>query len=288
MKISVIIVAYINSEVLVKCLKSIEKYNDIGECLEIIIVDNSPAEKRVEKAIIENGCKFTKYIPADNKGFGAGNNIGASHATGNILAFLNPDIILIQPIFSKVQKHFESNTNLALLGGKLLYEDLSSAFSFYYDYKIGLIYKWSLKLWNKLNIFNHRSMFISGANLFIRSEIFEEAGKFDENIFMYYEETDLTRRIRKSSKQEIKFDKNLKMIHLERKGSPISPKMVDYEISSSIYYGKKYGLDYKKKLKFELQYLNIKIFIYKLINKSRVHSLETIADEYKKTIQALS
>ena len=78
------------------------------------------------------------------------------------------------------------------------------------------------------------------------------------------------------------------MIHLERKGSPISPKRVDYEISSSIYYGKKYGLDYKKKLKFELQYLNIKIFIYKLINKSRVHSLETIADEYKKTIQALS
>ena len=41
MKISVIIVAYINSDVLVKTLKSIEKYNDIGTNLEVIIVDNS-------------------------------------------------------------------------------------------------------------------------------------------------------------------------------------------------------------------------------------------------------
>ena len=131
-------------------------------------------------------------------------------------------------------------------------------------------------------------MFISGANLFIRSEIFEEAGKFDENIFMYYEESDLTRRIKKCSKQEIKFDKNLKMIHLERKGSPVSPQMVNYEINSSIYYAKKHHLDYKKKLKFELRYLKIKIFIYQLLNKSRVHYFETITNEYKKTIQALS
>ena len=286
MKISVIIVAYINTDVLVKSLKSIEKYNDIGNDLEVIIVDNSPEEKRVEKKLIDSNCRFTKYIAANNNGFGAGNNIGASIANGEILAFMNPDIILIQPIFSKIQKHFESNSNLALLGGKLLYEDLTPAFSFYYNYETGIISKWLIKLWNKLNIFNPHSMFISGANLFIRSKIFEEAGKFDENIFMYYEESDLINRIKKIPDQEIKFDKTIKMIHLERKGSPISPKLINYKINSTIYYGKKYELNYKKKLKSEIFYLRIKIFIYQLINKSRVQDLKNIINEYKKAIQA--
>lgn len=43
-------------------------------------------------------------------------------------------------------------------------------------------------------------MYIAGADLFVRRDAFCEAGKFDENIFMYYEEPDLIRRLRKVKK----------------------------------------------------------------------------------------
>ena len=219
MKISVVIVAYINSDILIKCLKSIEKFNDIGSNLEIVVVDNSPIDKRVEGAILNAGCKYDKYIAADNGGFGAGNNIGASVASGDILAFLNPDIILIQPIFSQIAKMFSDDADLALLGGKLLYEDLSPAFSFYYDFKTSVLAKWMIKLWNRLDCFNAKNMYIAGANLIIRANVFEQIGGFDENIFMYREEPDIIRRIKKSPSAKIKYNKEIRMIHLERKGN---------------------------------------------------------------------
>lgn len=273
-KISVIIVAYINSEVLVKTLKSIEKYNDIGSDLEVIVVDNSPENKRVNLAIVENECKFDKYIPADNKGFGAGNNLGASVASGDVLAFLNPDIILIQPIFSSIKRHFESDKNLALLGCKLLYENLTPAFSFYYDYKTSILSKWMIKLWNKLNCYNPQNMYIAGADLIIRRETFVSIGRFDENIFMYYEEPDLIRRIKRIPSAKIIFDKSIKMIHLERKGSPLSAKMMEYELESSVYYAKKYGLDFKKKISFEYSYKKMKFWVYKFLSKKKAKEVK--------------
>lgn len=284
MRISVIIVAYINSDVLIKTLKSIEKYNDIGSDLEVIVVDNSPEDKRVNVAITEKNCKFDKYIPADNRGFGAGNNLGASVASGDVLAFLNPDIILIQPIFSLINRRFETDKDLALLGGKLLYENLTPAFSFYYDYKASILSKWMIKLWNKLNHYNSRNMYIAGADLIIRKETFESIGRFDENIFMYYEEPDLVRRIKRIPSAKIIFDKSIKMIHLERKGSPISPKMVEYEIDSAVYYAQKYGLNYRKRLKFECRYAQLKLLIYKILKKTKWKELEEIIDVYKRKL----
>jgi GT2 family glycosyltransferase len=284
MRISVIIVAYINSDVLIRTLKSIEKYNDIGSDLEVIVVDNSPKNKRVDSAITEQKCKFDKYIPADNSGFGAGNNLGASVASGDVLAFLNPDIILIQPVFSLINRRFESDKNLALLGGKLLYENLTPAFSFYYDYKASILSKWMIKLWNKLNHYNPHNMYIAGADLIIRKEIFESIGRFDENIFMYYEEPDLIRRIKRIQSAKIVFDKSIRMIHLERKGSPISPKMVEYEINSAVYYGRKYGLDYEKKINADYRYLTVKSMFFSILNSPKRKALIDTLKVYRKKL----
>ena len=133
-KISVIIVAYKSANILKRCLDSIAKYNDLGDELEVIVVDNSPEGFRVQSEIEKSNYKNFKYIAADNKGFGAGNNIGAKVAGGEILAFLNPDIILIEPIFKGIYQEFLQDSKVEMLGVKLLYEDMKIGFSFYYDY----------------------------------------------------------------------------------------------------------------------------------------------------------
>jgi len=67
-RISVITVTYKNSKVVVDLLNSIQKYNGIGDELEVIIIDNSPENFRIEEAIKGADYKGYIYIPADNRG----------------------------------------------------------------------------------------------------------------------------------------------------------------------------------------------------------------------------
>lgn len=278
MKISVITVAYKSPEILEKSIESFFKYNDMGDDIEYIIVDNSPINERVNKRLSKDILNKIIYIPADNQGFGAGNNAGAMKAKGEILAFINPDIIFIEPIFSKIYERFETNKNIGIMGCKLLYEDLTPGFSFYFDYKYSAIKKWTLKLWNTLNYFDSKNMYIAGADLFVRKDVFFDSGMFDENIFMYYEEPDLTRRMKNVGDWKVFFDNNLRMIHLEKKSTPNTLISVKYEFESAIYYGKKYNLDFKKKVSFEYKYLILKKYIYKLIHNKKYNSTKKICD----------
>lgn len=276
MKISVITVAYKSPDVLQRSIESFFEFNDLGDEIEYILVDNSPEEDRVNRKLSRDIMSKITYIPADNRGFGASNNIGANVARGEILAFINPDIIFIEPIFYDIYKRFEENNNYGMMGCKLLYDDLTSGFSFYYDYQYSIIKKWLIKYYNRLNKFNEKSMYISGANMFVRRNLFISSGMFDENLFMYYEEPDLTRRIKQNGEWKIIFNNDLKMIHLERKSTPNSLNSTKYEFESAIYYGKKYNLNYMRKIRFEYHYLIIKKSIYKFINKSKYIDLTNI------------
>ena len=287
MKISLIIVAYKSADVLLKCMDSFKENNDLGNDIEVIIVDNSPEENRVLAEIKRSNLKEFVYIPAENNGFGAGNNIGAKKAKGEILAFINPDIIFIEPIFKNVYREFQQNSNLMILGGKLLHNDLTPTFSFYFDYKYSYIKKWTLKMWNCINKFDSKNMYIAGADIFIRRDAFFKAGMFDENIFMYYEEPDLTRRIMKTfANYTIKFSPHIRMIHLEKMSTPKTTNSIKYEIDSLIYYGKKYNLNYTKKINFEYKYLKIKYFIYKMLKSNKslyiYKNIEYIKEKYSR------
>lgn len=283
MKISVITVAYKSPEILQKSIDSFFEFNDLGNEAEYILVDNSPREDRVDKKLSENTLAKITYIPADNRGFGAGNNVGVSVAKGELLAFINPDIIFIEPIMRKIYQRFQDNKSCGMMGCKLLYEDLTPGFSFYYDYQFSVIKKWSIKVFNKINKFNPNTMYISGANMFVRKDLFLSAGMFDEKIFMYYEEPDLTRRIKSLGNWTVHFNSDLKMIHLERKSTPSSLNSTKCEFESAIYYGKKYHLNYRRKISFEYYYLLFKREIYKMTNKGKYNSLKIVCN-YIKTV----
>ena len=170
------------------------------------------------------------------------------------------------------------------MGCKLLYEDLTPGFSFYYDYQSSIIKKWSIKVFNKVDKFNSDTMYISGANMFVRKDLFLLAGMFDEELFMYYEEPDLTRRIKNLGNWEVHFNSDLKMIHLERKSTPNSLNSTKFEFESAIYYGKKYHLNYKRKILFEYRYLLLKKYIYKLLKRNKYKNLVTICKYLKDEI----
>lgn len=284
-ELSLIIVAYENWKVVKDELESLEKYNDLGTALEVIVVDNSSEEKRVGSYLNKEWSFGYTYVESVNKGFGYGNNRGAELAKGNILGFVNPDIIYIEPIFKKVLKCFE-DSDVIMVGNKMLNTDRKWTFSFYNDYRYSVIDKNLLKFYNKHDLFNEKKMYIAGCDMFVRKNDFFEAGMFDENIFMYYEEPDLTRRIRKIHPQgHVVYSKDTHMIHLERASTPKSDFAVKQELKSCVYYGRKYNLDYKAKIKADYRYNRFVCFIAGLLGKNigRKESL----DIYKKFLDEL-
>lgn len=266
LKFSVIIVAYKNKEILYDCVNSIYTHNDIGKCLEVIIVDNSPKEDNVSS--IKDFFKDIVYVYNPENGFGKGNNIGADIANGRYFLFLNPDTVLIEPIFNFALNCFEADPRLALFGVKLLQFDLKPAMSFYWIDRRGLLFNQLIKIFNRMNIFIDRKMFISGANLFVERNVFFKCGKFDENIFMYCEEADIIKRVQMLGFKTAYFSSK-RIIHREGKCTEDNEFALQERLKSNKYYCKKYNLNIRKCIKAELNYTRLKYLAFLITNDAR-------------------
>lgn len=267
---SVIIVSYENLNILIDCVESIEKYNDIGDELEVIVVDNSTTNTVFD--YVRSNYSKIKIVKNRNRGFGEGNNVGAKMAKGEYLLFLNPDTILVEPIFEFATGKFRESMELAMFGVKLVDINMKQNMSFYYMDNSGTIYSQLVKLFNYFGVFLEGKMFVSGANMFIRRDVFFEAGMFDENIFMYYEEADITRRIIKINKK-IRYFGDRKIIHLEGKTSGNSEKALERRIESLNYYCEKYNVDFDRRIRSEIRYTNLKRIVYLITRNGKIDTI---------------
>lgn len=98
MKISVIVPTYNEEEVILDCLESLTKQT--FKDFEIIVVDDGSTDSTLEK------LKGVKVFHQNHLGAGAARNLGAKHAKGEILVFVDADMtfdrnflkMLIKPI----------------------------------------------------------------------------------------------------------------------------------------------------------------------------------------------
>ncbi len=254
------------------CLDSIAKFNDIGDRLEVIVSDNS-LNTEVYDAIASE-YDYVKIIKNGNIGYGAGNNRGYAVSTGKYLLFLNPDTILIEPIFQFVLDKFEKDEELAMFGLQL--KDLSgkntisfSCIDLDLDGFRGRIRE---RFRIKKGRFIDDGMSILGADIFIRRITFEQAGRFDEKIFMYREEEDLIKRIKQySDSKKINFYGEKSIIHLEGGTQEKDIKSMYAKnqrlCQASSYYTQKWGLDFCKALKNRIRFDRFLIFVYTVLFK---------------------
>lgn len=236
-KISIIIVTYNSTKDIRGCLNSIYDNNDIGEELEVIVVDNKSKDIASLKEIIS--VDFPQVILIENTqngGYGQGNNVGIKQSTAPIIMIMNPDVRLFKPIFRAGMNEFARDSNLALLGMQQYNEPGKKGASFLVKEPtlLNLILH---KLCLPLCIYLPRVFFISGACFFIRKTDFERIGCFDENIFLYGEETDINERLLADNKK-ISFDRKLGYIHpMEGRGDSLIT--LQRGLSSALYICKK-------------------------------------------------
>lgn len=210
-KLSIIIVHYKVKKVLFDCIKSIyEAQTKIP--YEIIVVDNDEI-----KVIDEELKKFfpnVKYVKAlKNNGFGAGNNLGKRYAKGEFLFFLSPDTKIFPGTIEELVDILQKDKKAAVVSPILLDKNrkpyplqgtkeltplrgivaLSFLNKLFPNNPISKDY-WLLNR-NKKNIVEVDVA--PGTALFVRKDIFEKIGGFDERFFLYFEESDLCKRVKK-------------------------------------------------------------------------------------------
>ena len=123
MDLSIIIVTYNSEKDIKKCIDSIlEKTTGIN--YEIVLVDNSSQDntRQIVKTIINEHSNI-KLIKTENRGFNAGNNIGIRNSTGEFIALLNPDTILLNNAFKIIIDNMKKYNNVGACGAALYNED---------------------------------------------------------------------------------------------------------------------------------------------------------------------
>lgn len=271
---SVIIVTYNSQDLIEKCLTHLFLHNDIGNDLEVVIVDNSSEEVSKEMfAFIE--MKFpnqVKLIKNDkNGGYGQGNNLGVIHASGDYIAIMNPDITMTEPLFLDALRNLQSDEQLGILGYKQM-GGYNLSFYIRREFFIPVLILFLTKILNRLNIFSSRFMFVSGAYFFMSKKSFERIGFFDENLFLYCEESDITQRMLKSG-LKIKYDKNKSYIHEIDQRTEMSDSSFKIMLESTLYYLEKFSFsknNYVKKLLFELYF---KKLVFTFLNKKETKNI---------------
>ena len=100
MKVSVIVPAYNEEKVILGCLESLVKqtYKD----MEIIVVDDGSTDATLQMLRRASKAFDVKIFSQEHKGPGAARNLGAKHASGDILVFVDADMIFDKNFIKKL------------------------------------------------------------------------------------------------------------------------------------------------------------------------------------------
>ena len=165
---------------------------------EIIVVDNASRDQSVQ-FLKDNFSQIRLVGLGDNKGFAEGSNIGAKLATGEVLAFLNNDIEVSDDWLAAAITKLISDNAIAAIQCKIMRYDERD--------KIDCI---GLSV-DRYNIFRNIGFAeidkgqydnleeigaCTGGAMIIWKPIFDEIGHFDDLYFMYFEDIDLSWRLK--------------------------------------------------------------------------------------------
>lgn len=268
-KISVIIVTYNSEKHIYDCLDSVLKYNDIGRELEILIVDNCSREYDTLKAnIIERYGDAVRIIQnKKNGGYGQGNNVGIEHSLAPIVMIMNPDVRLCEPLFSTVLEEFKRNINLVQYGMTQIMPSGKIGRSTGWSSTVNPFFAEPLRyLFGRLNLFYPKYMYVSGACFFVKKDSFISAGLFDDNIFMYCEEEDIHRRLRKIKDAKIKYSRRIKYFHCHEAVADYSNESYNWinnNLNSLLYMNQRDGLSIHRTLIREIKRTDFILFVEK-------------------------
>jgi len=192
--ISVIVVNYNGRRFLDACLTALAAQE--GVRFEVVLVDN--ASQDGSAAFVRERYPWVRTIELDeNRGFAGGNNRGASEARGRLLAFLNNDT-RAQPDWLSALVTGLDAPDVAMATSRLLYMHNPAILDSAGDgmTRAGGAFKRGHGAPATQHTRRREVFAACGAAFLIDHQVFEEAGRFDEDFFLSHEDVDLSYRVR--------------------------------------------------------------------------------------------
>ena len=186
-KITIIITTFHSEKKILNCLKSIDSK------IKVIVIENSNNinfKNDIEKNFVNVKC----ILAGENLGYAKGNNLGLSKVKSQYALILNPDATLEENTIENFFKSANQLKDFAIIGPARQKE-----------------FSKEINEFQKDKIFE--TEYLKGFAMFLNLEQFTDIGFFDENFFIYLEEIDLCKRLRKENKK-IFLDSNIKINHL--------------------------------------------------------------------------
>lgn len=265
-KYNIIIVNYNSAKNLLNCLLSLQSQtNDLQS--KTVIVDNNSTDDSIK--IIKQKYPYIKIVQNnDNLGFSRANNIAIKYClekSADYIYLINPDTISQSGSISSLLKTIKTHKNIGIVSavlkvkkdGKELY-DIGAKFN-----KI-LGRTKHIHQTNQLNK-NIEQELVSGCAMLIRKEVFKKIGYFDEQFFLYFEDSDFCLRARKAGFKIMVASKAVVNHKVSASFGEKSWKKIYYIAISNILFIKKNVLWYF----WPLAYTYIFILIIKMIISPR-------------------
>ena len=236
--------------------KAIDSYMNATATLDtkLYLIDNSPED---DARLLANHSRIEYIYNNRNIGFGAGHNMALKKSIiegSSYHLVLNPDVYFDINAINTLFNFMEANANVGLCMPKVLYPDgrlqplckllpsprvlILRRFLFFLHKLLArqnYYYELQFTGYNKLM----DVPFLSGCFMFLRTDVLKEVGLFDERIFLYTEDVDLSRRIHKFHRTV--FYPDVTIYHYHQRGSYKSTTLLMHNIRSAIKYFNKWG-----------------------------------------------
>jgi len=220
MNTTFIILNWNTAQITKKCVLSIYKHLDKKD-FQIVIVDNASTDNSISlfKKLQKKHKNLFIIKNQSNLGFSAGNNTAQKYFITKYLVFLNSDILLFDNSITNAINYLKKHKNIGLVAPKLILADGTTQNSIYPPQTIINAIK---QYWFGKKTFSPyfstskkptTVWAVAGAAIIIKSCLFKKIGMWNEKYFIYFEDLDLCRSLRKINKKIIYFPK-AKLIHL--------------------------------------------------------------------------
>ncbi|MCL4363956.1 glycosyltransferase family 2 protein [Patescibacteria group bacterium] len=218
--LSIIIVSYNTKDTSRQCLTHLKKNLDkYPLSYEVVVVDNASTDGSVRmlQEMAAEWKNLTTVFSKKNLGFGKGNNLGLTKASGSYILFLNSDAIVDKIDFNDLINLFEIDKSLGALTVKVVlsngeidpashrgFPSLWRSFSYFLGFeKIfygtpvlnRLFGGYHLSHLNLKEV--HEIEVPTGAFFLTRKNIVDKIGGFDKDYFAYGEDIEMSWQIKK-------------------------------------------------------------------------------------------
>lgn len=207
-KVSGCIVTYNNGKIIEKCIRSILEHTK-GVDFTLYISDNNSTDHTVQ--LIKE--KFPQVIVVENKvngGFGHGHNAVIPYLDSAYHFVINPDIFIDRDVISELTKYMADHKEVGMITPKIMNDNGTEQQLPKRNPNIRYLFLSKLKPFKKYRRIYTREDeklsqptevdFCTGCFFGIRTSLYKKVKGFDSRYFMYMEDADLSRTVRKKYK----------------------------------------------------------------------------------------